>query len=113
VLVADHHPGGLINMAKVYFVRHQAAGIVTKYPFAQEPTEAQVAAIVRECFQSFGGSHQKTPDVPYWVRVESFDLLDANTVPEVQERSLSVANVAAVGEVTVNAVGTVTPQGAE
>lgn len=96
---------------KVYFVRHQAAGFVTKYPFAEHPSEAQVAAVAKECFQSFGFGHAKTPDEPYWTSVSEFDVLGPDEVPAVAERSLSVSSsVAAAGEFVVSGVGTVTPK---
>lgn len=116
MLFAHHHDGGLITMSKVYFVRHQAAGIVTKYPFAEHPSEEQVAAVAKECFQSFGFGHAKTPDAPYWTRVEPFDLLGPTDVPVVEERSLSVAGspgvgVAAAPQFSVSGTGTITPAG--
>ena len=96
-------------MAKVYFVRHQAAGYVTEYPFAQEPTEAQLAAVAKKCFQSFGAEHPKSQE-EYWVKVFSFDVLGPSDVPEVPDRALSTVSAAAVGEFKVEAFGTVTPK---
>jgi len=97
-------------MSKVYFVRHQAAGFVTEYPFAEEPTEEQIAAVAKKCFQSFGGEHPKSKE-EYWVKVFSFDVLGASDVPVVPDRSLSsVVNAAAAGEFLAAGTGTVTPK---
>jgi len=97
-------------MAKVYFVRHQAAGFVTEYPFAQEPTEAQLAAVAKKCFQSFGAEHPKSGE-EYWVKVFSFDVLGPSDVPAVPERSLSsTVSASAAGEFLVAGTGTVTPK---
>ena len=104
-------------MSKVYFVRHQAAGIVAKYPFAEHPTEAQVAAVAKECFHSHGFGHAKTPDKPYWTTVVDFDVLGESDVPTVEERSLSVATapgvgLAEAGQFGVSGAGNVTAAGA-
>ncbi len=97
-------------MAKVYFVRHQAAGFITEFPFAQEPTEAQIAAVAKKCFQSFGAEHPKSGE-PYWVKAFAFDVLGPNDVPVVPERSLSsVSTSASAGEFIVAGTGTVTPK---
>lgn len=97
-------------MAKVYFVRHQAAGFVTEYPFAEKPTDAQVAAVAKKCFQSFGSQHAKTKE-EYWVKVFSFDVLGPGEVPAVPDRALGpVASTAAAGQFIVAGVGTVTPK---
>lgn len=95
-------------MAKVYIVRHQAAGYLATQPFSEPPTDEQVEALRRQCHQSFGASHSKTPGEPYWMKVVEFDLLDKSSVIDVPERSLSLANEAGVGEFGVSGVGTVT-----
>lgn len=95
-------------MDKIYFIRHQAGGVITKYPFANHPTEAQFAAVAKECFQNFGADHPKTKE-PYWVRVEALPVLGGE-VPEVAERVLTTASMAGVGEFYVSGRGTVTPK---
>jgi hypothetical protein len=100
-------------MAKIYMVRHQANGLVHEYPFAQKPTEAQLDAISRLCFQRHGFSHPKTPDEPYWTRIVEVDLLGPNDAIEVPERDLSAvsvpgAAVAASGLYGVSGAGHVT-----
>jgi hypothetical protein len=78
-------------MAKIYLVRHQAQNVVHQFPFAQPPTPEQLAAVSRFCFQSWGRSHEKTPDEPYWVKVIEVDLLGPNDVPDVPDRALSLS----------------------
>lgn len=95
-------------MKSIYFVRHQAAGILTDYPFASAPSQAQLAALSKLCFQSHGAAHPKTKE-PYWVRVVEVPVLGASDVPSVPDRSLSVANEAPVQKFSVSGTGTVTP----
>ncbi len=82
-------------MAKIYFVRHQAHGIVADFPFYEHPSAEQVAAVAKWCFNIHGFGHLKTPKEPYWTRVVSFDLLGVNDVPQVPDRSLTVMGDAA------------------
>lgn len=94
-------------MSKVYFVRHQAAGILTDYPFAAEPTESQLKALTKLCFQSHGAQHPKTGE-PFWVKVVEMDLIDSSTVLEVPEVGLSVAGASGlIGETIATGVGRV------
>jgi hypothetical protein len=95
-------------MAKIYFVRHQAEGVVTQFPFSAPPSEEQVAAVSRFCFQSWGPTHPKGD--PYWTRVVEFDVLGPSEVPDVPQRALSLSkeNVAEPGKNEVSARGTVT-----
>lgn len=105
-------------MAKIYFVRHQAAGILTSYPFASEPSKEQLAAIERLCFQGYGAEHPKSKE-PYWLRVIEAEVLgpsDIPSVPDLVEVTLrvardpvSIANEASLSKLGVSAVGTVTP----
>jgi hypothetical protein len=103
-------------MAKIYFVRHQAHGIVHEFPFAEAPTQNQVEVVARFCFQSHGFGHAKTPDQPYWTRVVEVDVLGPGELPAVPERVLApageqgVARVAAGGAV-ISGSGTITPKG--
>lgn len=102
-------------MEKVFFVRHQAHGVVHQFPFAQHPTQEQVEAIKRFCFQLHGFGHPKTPEEPYWVRVVEVDVL-GDELPDVPERVLAPAGEPGVGrvqagQVGVSGVGRVTPAG--
>lgn len=81
-------------MAKIYLIRHQAKGVVHEFPFAQEPSAEQLAAVKKLCFQSFGFGHPKTPTEPYWLRVVEIDLLGPDEVPHVPDRDLSTVPMA-------------------
>lgn len=94
-------------MATIYFVRHQAAGVLHQFPFAQSPTPAQVDALGKLCFQAHGAAHPKSKE-PYWLTVVEVPTLGAGDVPEVPERSLSVASEAGVDKFEVSARGHVT-----
>ncbi len=98
-------------MAKVYFVRHQAAGILTDYPFSQSPTQEQQDRLATLCFQRHGLTHKKTNE-PYWLNVVELETLGLDDLPEIEPPSLSVVNEAKVGsdKFSVAATGTVTPQ---
>lgn len=103
-------------MAKIYFVRHQAHGIVHEFPFAEHPSQDQVAAVAKFCFQSHGFGHAKAPDVPYWTMVVERDVLGADELPDVPERVLGPASEAGVakaeaGKALVSGNGTVTAKG--
>ena len=81
----------------IYFVRHQAAGVVWEYPFGAEPTQAQVAAVEAICAARHGAVHPKTR-ARYWSRVEAVDVLDAGDIPTAPEPSGEGApNVARIG----------------
>jgi len=67
-------------MAKVYFVRHQAAGYLTAFPFADPPTDAQIASIKKLCDMQHGTHHAKTEE-PYWLKGVGIDLLDSEADP--------------------------------
>lgn len=95
-------------MAKVYFLRHQAAGVLVEFPFAAQPSDKQTEAISKICFQRYGFGHAKTPEQPYWLRVVEHDVLDADTVPDVPVQGLSVVNEAALKGPTVSGIGHVT-----
>jgi hypothetical protein len=102
-------------MAKIYFVRHQAHGVVYEYPFAEHPTQEQVAAVNRFCFNHHGFCHSKTPGEPYWTKVEEVDVVAPNGVPDVPERKLGPVGEpgkgkAAAGEFGITGVGTITPK---
>jgi hypothetical protein len=76
-------------MAKVYFVRHQAHGILPSFAFGQPPTAKQQEAIARICAATHGAAHPKTKE-PYWFKVVEVDVLgaDADIAPP-EPRSVS------------------------
>jgi hypothetical protein len=95
-------------MAKVYFVRHQKAGIVTSHAFRSPPTEAQQAPIKAECERMHGREG--------WVMIHEAEFItDESTLPVFPERPGTVATgdntgTAGVAGPAVSAVGTVTPK---
>jgi hypothetical protein len=93
---------------KIYFVRHQAAGVVYDYPFLQPPSEEQIAAVKRRCFQSFGAEHPKLGE--FQTSIYETEALGPDEIPVVAERALGVAGAAPVGEFSVSGVATVTPR---
>lgn len=99
-------------MAKVYFLRHQAGNVITKYPFSQPPTDAQIAAVVAECVKAYGECHPKTPGEPYWIRLFEVDLLGPDDMPEgvtdAPVSTLSSGGDADVQKVSVSGTGYVT-----
>ncbi len=91
-------------MAKIYFVRHQAAGVLWQFPFSAPLTDAQLVAVGELCFQAHGDTHPKTGE-RYWINGIAVEVLSPSDVPEVPERSLSVANEAGMPEIKVEATG--------
>ncbi len=83
---------------KLYFVRHQAHGIVHEFPFAEAPTQNQVAAVAKHCFAIHGFGHKKTPDVPYWTKVVEIDVLGPDDMPVVKEPGPVGVDAAGVGK---------------
>lgn len=79
-------------MAKLFFIRHQAAGVLFQFPFAQPPSKAQQAAVERFCVMQNGVSHSKTPGEPYWTRVVELDVLGPNDIPNVPEHALAIVS---------------------
>lgn len=69
-------------MSKIYYVRHQAGGLLWEFPFAQPPTDSQKAALEALCRNLHGSVHPKT-EKPYWLTVAEVDLLDSAALPDV------------------------------
>jgi len=94
-------------MAKIFIVRHQAAGLVHEFPFAESPSKEQIDAVASFCARSHGEVHGKTGE-SYWVRVEERELLSATDLPSVPSPGgVSTGNAAASGEFTVSGEGAV------
>jgi hypothetical protein len=66
-------------MAKVYFLRHQARGVLHDLPFAQHPTKEQIAAVARLCAAAHGTHHPKTEE-PYWLKVAEIEMVGPDFV---------------------------------
>jgi hypothetical protein len=101
--VVIHHHAGYLIMAKLYFVRHQAHGIVHEFPFTEHPSQNQVALVAKHCFGLHGFGHKKTPTEPYWTRVVEVEALGPNDMPVVKEPG--PIGVDAAGEAKVAAPG--------
>lgn len=95
-------------MAKVYLARHQAAGYLTDFVFTKPPSDKQMEAIKKLCFQRHGEKHPKTEE-PYWITVEERALV-GDEVPDVPDRDLSTVSSAVMPGAQVQAEGTVTPK---
>lgn len=59
-------------MATLYFIRHQAAGILHEQFFVDPPQQAQIDAIVAQCESRHGKEHPKSGQ-PYWAKVIKID----------------------------------------
>ena len=95
---------------KIYFVRHQAAGVVSKYPFAEPPTEEQITAVCRECEPHWGAEHPKTGEA-YWAIPVEAELLGPTDIPKPPEpEQPSAESAAAMPQFVASGTGTVTPQ---
>lgn len=93
-------------MKKIYFVRHQAAGVVHQYPFAELPTQAQVDAVAAICNQQHGATHPKTKE-PHWVQVWDVNVI-GDEVPDVPvQGGVSIANEAASSKYSMSGTGRV------
>lgn len=92
-------------MNKIYYVRHQAHGVVHEFPFRASPTQNQIEAVRKYCFNIHGFGHMKTPGEPYWVKVVEVPLL-GDEVPEVPDRDMSESGVPGVALSSAEHIGT-------
>jgi hypothetical protein len=53
---------------KIYYVRHQAAGMLHEHPFFEPPTTRQLAPVLELCRKRHGDLHPKT-EQPYWAKI--------------------------------------------
>lgn len=95
-------------MAQVYMLRHQAAGFIPQFVFANEPTEMQIAAVARMCEARHGIAHPKTEE-PYWICAVPVDLVEGGAVPALEiSPGTSVSSGSALASVPgaeINGVG--------
>lgn len=91
-------------MTKVYFVRHQAHGILPGFVFGQPPTAKQQDAIARICAATHGSAHPKTKE-PYWFKVVEVSVLGADAEIATPELRGVSSNEAALPAPTVEGVG--------
>lgn len=95
---------------KIFFVKHQAAGVVHECPFAGAPNEQQLAAVAALCLQNHGFGHPKTDDVPWTSSIVEVELIGPSDVLEVKAPPKATA-VSPIGEVTISGEGSVTLPG--
>ena len=90
--------------ARVYFLRHQAAGVLHELPFKAEPNELQIAAVKAHCVRRWGKEHPKTGR--YWLRIVHFSVLASN-IPEFDTPAPGKDNGATAPKYGVSGAGTV------
>lgn len=96
-------------MAKVYFVRHQAAGVLWDSPFGATPSAGQVGALKERCEQRHGDSHPKSGE-PYWLTIEEIQVLGDADMPDVSQSDGGVSSSASAGEFVASGTGVVIPK---
>lgn len=96
-------------MAKVYFVRHQAAGVLWDCPFSAAPGAAQLDALKQRCEQRHGESHPKSGEA-YWLTVVEIPVLGALDMPDVSQSDGGVSSSASAGEFVASGTGVVIPK---
>lgn len=69
-------------MKTIFFLRHQAGGILAEWPFLSPPTEAQRKPIEDLMTRRYGSQHPKTKE-PYWTKVESVSVI-VGEIPRVE-----------------------------
>lgn len=57
---------------KIYYVRHQAAGVVHEHPFTSPPSQDDLDAVLATCESRHGKKHPKT-GASYWAKVIVLD----------------------------------------
>jgi hypothetical protein len=73
-VLTDPPPDGPV----VYYVRHQAAGVLHEFPFSEPPTQAQLSA----CSRLLAKRHVRAQGKdPWWLKVVSAPVLDSTTLP--------------------------------
>jgi hypothetical protein len=103
-------------MAKIYFYRHQAEGVIYSMPFREPPTNEQKQALDRLMFQKHGAHHPKEKlkeagdRVEYFTSVMEFEVLEPSSTIEVPERNLSTVNQAEMREPRISASVSVHPK---
>ncbi len=92
---------------KVYFLRHQAAGVLDDLPFAEPPTDMQRAAVMRNLRVRYG-THLPRTGEPYWLIVVERDVLGPLDVPDFEPPSATIpGNTASVASLRGGGSGSV------
>ncbi len=97
-------------MSKIFFIRHQAGGVLYEFPFSAPPTDAQIAPIIAREQQRHGTHHPKEAEdgsrKPYWTKIVDAELLGPTDIPKIGQIAKGPI---VVNPTTVTGVGTVTP----
>ena len=90
---------------KIYFIRHQAGGVIHDAPFESPPTPAQCAAVLARVpeFRE-NDRHPKTGE-PYWVKVICVENGVTTTIGGANGESAEEINAKASGHCPIRAAG--------
>lgn len=94
-------------MKHIYMVRHQIAGFLHEFIFAQEPSDEQLAPI-RRLMASRHGVEFRGEEI--WMRVYKMDVIDDGAVPDValpRPAPDSTGNGGAIPAMTITGTGIV------
>ena len=69
-------------MSKVYYFRHQAAGVMYEFPFTEAPSELQLAPLRKLCAARYGDTHPKTSE-KFWGKVVDYEVVSG--IPKVEQ----------------------------
>lgn len=69
---------------KVFFLRHQAEGVLHAYPFATRPTPEQCAPLLEACAQKWGAGHPKTGE-PFGFWIVELEAIAEGELPKLPE----------------------------
>lgn len=73
----------------IYFLRHQAAGVLWEHPFSGPPTDIQRAAVAANLRMRFGDRLPRTGE-PYWLVVVPVETLGPFDVPAFEPPSPTI-----------------------
>lgn len=91
-------------MKKIWFMRHQAGGVLSDFPFAEQPTTEQIAPL-RALMNARHGTHHPKTKEEFWFAPYAVDVLEPGDIPSVK---IPGSGPAAMGGNTAHGVGTVT-----
>lgn len=86
---------------KVFFLRHQAEGVLHAYPFATRPSPEQLQPLLEACERKWGPGHPKTGD-PFSFFIVELDAIAEGELPKLPEPPVAAPSVQPF---TISAVG--------
>ncbi len=89
---------------KIYFVRHQAEGVLHAFPFDHQPTQAECDAALAPVNAARGLVFQKT-GVAYWAKIIAVENGETTVVGCAHGRTVEEVNAHASGHCPIRAVG--------